>query len=127
MIRFNSNQAFCLVIADVNELKLTNTDKGYRAGDNLIVTASRNFVNCLNVPTEDTIFRIGGDEFAALIDCDEAMHSTELNCSHSEFTVATKFSEDFTTQEDLFEATDQLLRRRKTEFYHRTGKERRKH
>ena len=126
-IRFNSDQPFCLVLADVNGLKATNTAKGYAAGDQLIRSAAKHLIKCINIPTEDSIFRIGtGDEFTALIDTTTAIDSNNLGCISDEFTIATVFSKDYSSTQKLFNAADDLLRQRKLAYYLSTGKERRK-
>ena len=55
----------CIVMADINGLKVTNDTIGHKAGDELITGASE----CLSGAFKgiDTIFRIGGDEFCIIL------------------------------------------------------------
>ncbi len=57
-------EEFCVVIADVNGLKVTNDTLGHDAGDELIKGAAE----CLGKAFEGigTLYRIGGDEFCIL-------------------------------------------------------------
>ncbi|MGB4657793.1 MAG: HD domain-containing phosphohydrolase, partial [Mobilitalea sp.] len=59
------NLPLCIIMADVNGLKLVNDSFGHKAGDMLL----RKFANVLIevYPSEDGIFRVGGDEFVILI------------------------------------------------------------
>lgn len=62
--RENQKLEFALIVFDVNNLKLTNDTYGHKAGDLLIKCACnlimKNFVY-------STIYRIGGDEFVAIV------------------------------------------------------------
>jgi diguanylate cyclase (GGDEF)-like protein len=61
----------CVIIVDLDNLKVVNDTYGHAAGDELIRKTAR----CLRsvVRESDTLARIGGDEFALLgIECDEA-------------------------------------------------------
>ena len=57
----NPPSEFCIVMADLNELKRTNDSIGHHAGDELITGAAE----CLKAAFDgiDTIYRTGGDEF----------------------------------------------------------------
>ncbi len=57
------------IALDVNGLKVTNDTKGHTAGDELIIGAAR----CMreSFGTYGNIYRTGGDEFAAVIYCDD--------------------------------------------------------
>ncbi|MDO5155920.1 MAG: diguanylate cyclase [Eubacteriales bacterium] len=60
----------CIVIAmDVNGLKTVNDTLGHKAGDELIIGAS----NCINKSFSmvGKSYRTGGDEFMAIVRCDE--------------------------------------------------------
>lgn len=58
-------QELCVVMADLNGLKVMNDTYGHEAGDELIIGAAK----CLNEAFGgiDTIYRIGGDEFCILM------------------------------------------------------------
>lgn len=64
----------CIVMADINGLKITNDTIGHKAGDELIIGASE----CLSAAFDgiDTIYRIGGDEFCIIIT--EPIEKTQL-------------------------------------------------
>ena len=56
---------FCIVIADLNELKKLNDTYGHEAGDELISAASKCLAEAFG--DVDTIYRIGGDEFCVIM------------------------------------------------------------
>lgn len=60
---------FAYVSMDLNGLKVINDTKGHLAGDEMIIGASYCMKNCLE--HYGKVFRIGGDEFAAFLFCDE--------------------------------------------------------
>ena len=62
----NPPPEFCIITADVNDLKWTNDSIGHLAGDELITGASE----CLATAFEgiDTIYRTGGDEFCIILE-----------------------------------------------------------
>lgn len=55
----------CIVMADVNGLKIVNDTQGHAAGDLLIRLAAKIIKTAFRA--EDLVFRIGGDEFAVLL------------------------------------------------------------
>lgn len=65
-IAISSGQAedFALVVCDLNDLKEINDTKGHSAGDQCIVEACR--IIC-NIFKHSPVFRIGGDEFVAIM------------------------------------------------------------
>lgn len=66
----DKNQENCIVIAlDVNGLKKVNDTLGHKAGDELIIGAG----NCINKSfvSVGNAYRTGGDEFMAIVKCDE--------------------------------------------------------
>ena len=56
---------FGLIVFDLNDLKRTNDTKGHEAGDELIREASRTICDHFK---HSPVFRIGGDEFVALLE-----------------------------------------------------------
>ena len=56
-----------LAKAVINRLKEVNDKKGHLAGDELILRAAECIGECFGVPGESNCFRIGGDEFAAIV------------------------------------------------------------
>ena len=62
-----SGYSVAFLIFDVNRLKEVNDKKGHLAGDELIRRAAECIGECFGVPGESNCFRIGGDEFAAIV------------------------------------------------------------
>lgn len=67
--------AFALVVADVNNLKLTNDYLGHEQGDALIRNASQ--LIC-NIFVHSPVYRIGGDEFVVLLTGQDYIHRQAL-------------------------------------------------
>ena len=62
--------SLAILMFDINYLKETNDTEGHSAGDNLIRTAAQCITSCFG----EKSFRIGGDEFAAVVeDCKPEM------------------------------------------------------
>ena len=55
---------FAIVVCDLNNLKLINDTKGHKAGDEYIRTACQII---FDIFSHSPVFRIGGDEFAAVL------------------------------------------------------------
>ena len=62
-----SGYPVAFLVFDVNHLKETNDKKGHLAGDELIRCAAECICECFGAPGENNCFRIGGDEFAAIV------------------------------------------------------------
>lgn len=56
---------FALLFIDLDGFKLINDNYGHRSGDHLLIELSQRFQN--SVRNEDTIARIGGDEFVGVL------------------------------------------------------------
>lgn len=70
-----------LVFIDLDNFKLINDTLGHDVGDTLLITVAQKLKE--TVREEDTISRIGGDEFIILADCigqnkDEAKHNMQI-------------------------------------------------
>ena len=63
----NNNKSLAVVMFDVNFLKRTNDTQGHLAGDALIRTTATCIKECFSVENANNCYRIGGDEFVALI------------------------------------------------------------
>ncbi|MBP5266754.1 MAG: diguanylate cyclase [Lachnospiraceae bacterium] len=61
----NSNYVFSVVVFDINQLKMINDDYGHDMGDKLIIAIARDIRNVFG---EQRVYRIGGDEFVAILD-----------------------------------------------------------
>jgi diguanylate cyclase (GGDEF)-like protein len=68
-------QELGVIVFDVNNLKKTNDTKGHEAGDQLIVTACRMICRRFK---HSPVFRIGGDEFVALLEGEDYQNREEL-------------------------------------------------
>ena len=58
------NPQFAVLVADINNLKMTNDRYGHNIGDELIVRTAKILQELFKT---STVFRIGGDEFAVII------------------------------------------------------------
>lgn len=58
-------EEFALIFFDLDRFKLINDSLGHKAGDELLVTFARRVEN--EIREEDTLARIGGDEFVLLL------------------------------------------------------------
>ena len=59
----------CILMADVNGLKMINDHLGHHAGDELLRTAAQQLLK--HIRQEDCLARLGGDEFVMLLACPE--------------------------------------------------------
>ncbi len=59
------DEQFALVLCDLDDLKLTNDRDGHEAGDTALLRVATQLTGSLR--GSDTVFRIGGDEFALLL------------------------------------------------------------
>lgn len=72
------SMAVCLF--DVNFLKRTNDTKGHLAGDKLIQTTAACIRECFGNANENNCYRIGGDEFVAVLrSCEEDEIRTRID------------------------------------------------
>lgn len=74
-INIESGIRFAIAMFDVNSLKLINDNRGHDAGDAYLIRSCR--LIC-NVFKHSPVYRIGGDEFVAVLDGDDYNNRDEL-------------------------------------------------
>lgn len=74
-INSDPNTSFAIAMFDINNLKLVNDSKGHEAGDDYIVRACR--LIC-NVFKHSPVYRVGGDEFIAILTGEDYMNRADL-------------------------------------------------
>ena len=129
---------FVYVTADLNGLKTANDTLGHAAGDELIRGAAECLRTCLG-PYGD-VYRIGGDEFAAVLHLTEAqreaamsaleeagktwrgqqIEGVSLSCGHAS---AREFPSENVSE--LIRISDERMYAAKDAYYKATGKQRR--
>ena len=72
--------SMAVVLFDVNYLKRVNDTEDHLAGDRLIKTTGDCILECFGTENKDNCYRIGGDEFLALMrDCNEDEIKTKID------------------------------------------------
>ena len=66
---------FAIGVCDINDLKKTNDEQGHKAGDELICSACKLICDTFK---HSPVFRIGGDEFAVVLNGQDYEHRTML-------------------------------------------------
>ena len=64
IIESKSDVEFALTVFDVNDLKVVNDRYGHQAGDKLLISAAKMICNAFK---HSPVFRVGGDEFVAIL------------------------------------------------------------
>lgn len=64
--RRRDDYAFAVLFLDIDRFKTINESLGYAMGDQLLIAIAQRLMGCLRVG--DSIARVGGDEFALLLD-----------------------------------------------------------
>ena len=129
---------FVYMIADLNGLKAANDTLGHEAGDELIKGASDTLKSCFG--KHGTLYRIGGDEFAALLVADpETLEQRKKQFDREtaswsgtmvkDLSVSTGFasSREFPSENitELSRIADERMYAAKDMYYTSTGKARR--
>ena len=68
-LRLRDGRPVAVLCLDLNGFKLVNDNLGHHAGDALLIQVAERLLRCLR--TGDTAARMGGDEFAVLIEHDD--------------------------------------------------------
>lgn len=127
----------CVVMMDINGLKKTNDTLGHEAGDELIAGAAE----CIRRGFEgiDTVYRIGGDEFCAIltdpkIDADQCVARMNELCAEWKGQYVKNVSvscgcartEDFTDLDTITKEADRAMYEAKRNYYISNGIDRRR-
>jgi diguanylate cyclase (GGDEF)-like protein len=95
-INTDSNIRFAIAVFDVNNLKLVNDSRGHEAGDMYLVNSCR--LIC-NVFKHSPIYRVGGDEFIAVLSGEDYSNYinlfNELNSLMSPYSNTLPLPEDY--------------------------------
>lgn len=115
-----------LILLDVDGLKLLNDGCGHQAGDELLETVAK------HIEPSGKLYRIGGDEFAILVDRSAGQHMTSLmqaldpfiatfeTCGHAHeirVSFGSTSNRDSEKFQDLFRRADDSLIQHKRELY----------
>lgn len=131
----NNPQKLAVVVCDINGLKYTNDTKGHAAGDRLIKDASA--MICAYFPKE-SVFRVGGDEFALLLEgeaydtMEEALRAfnrkIEANIKEDTVVIAAGYAvleSGDRRLHDVFDRADRMMYERKKQLKEMGAKTRR--
>lgn len=130
---------FVYVSADVNSLKSVNDSYGHYAGDEMLIGAAECLKKCFS--QYGKLYRVGGDEFIALINADEA-HISDMKQEIEDLTekwsgnlvpdltisfgYVTKKEAGNMSIREMAVLADKRMYEAKNEYYRRTGIDRRK-
>ena len=115
--KIEQNEFVCVFMFDINNLKEVNDTYGHAAGDELIKKASQCIINSFNIT--DNCYRIGGDEFVAIIknieqdDIKDILDNFEKNQKEWDVSIAIGYS--YTDEimevgyEELVRAADEMM------------------
>lgn len=87
-IRTESNLRFAVAVMDVNYLKQINDVYGHKAGDDLLVNASRTICHIFD---HSPVCRIGGDEFVAILEGSDYENREMLQAQFEEVMLSATF------------------------------------
>lgn len=133
--------AFSVVLFDINGLKAINDNYGHECGDLIITDAASVIVQVFD---QKQVFRIGGDEFVAILETDkldvikEAIAALdrkveEFNQTTKEYKTALSFSRGYsifdpntdTEFREVFKRADEAMYRNKEKYYSKKSEARR--
>lgn len=94
----DESQGVVVMLVDLDDFKRVNDSLGHGVGDKLLVHAARRIQK--SVRENDSVFRLGGDEFLVLATQDE---DSEVDASGMAKRVLDSFEKPFSLSEDRFE------------------------
>ena len=139
IVETNSVLRMTLIMMDVNGLKSVNDTYGHMAGDEMLIGAAKCIQTAMG--KYGKVYRTGGDEFVALLECTKSQlqdmlktfehittgwkgtYQSELSISKG-IVVCEEYGE--LTFDEMKELADKLMYEDKEEYYRQTGKVRRK-
>lgn len=71
------NPARALLVGDIDRFKAINDSKGHTVGDAVLCHAAAVLRDCFRDSPDAEIFRLGGEEFAVVLDCEDAQRLAE--------------------------------------------------
>ncbi len=126
------SDSFCVLFIDINALKYTNDTYGHKAGDRLINKIAHAIL--ITVRENDTVARIGGDEFLVLMpnvheeDCniviERILHCIEQQNATDEILISASIGFTYVDEEvkrqgasHILSVADENMRKNKELFY----------
>ena len=127
---------YSVIMVDANGLKQANDTYGHAAGDRLICEVAAAMVK--SVGKKGAVYRIGGDEFVAVIrstdaeylgGIERAIHEQLSQIADTEVSASTgaAVNSEGESFADTVSRADKLMYENKNQYYIRTGKDRRRH
>ena len=129
----DGNAEFAVAVFDINGLKTINDNFGHEYGDRLIIDTA---IAIMNVFGRENVYRIGGDEFIAVLEkttlddiadlfskLDKYLEAYNADLRHSNPLTISKGADIFLSGSDteyrqVFKQADQAMYRDKEEYYH---------
>ncbi len=122
----HAHQQYAVLFLDLDRLKRVNDSFGHAAGDELLVEVANRLRSCIR--PEDTVARIGGDEFAILLEgMAESTDATRVACRIQQDLAAPICAGDYEARASAsigivlgtgaYETPEQLLRDADTAMY----------
>ena len=127
----------CVVNIDIDGLKEMNDTNGHEAGDELIIGAAECL--CAAFPDTEDVYRVGGDEFCVIVtapeeDVKQSLTELERIIAQREgryvhgisLSFGMASAREFDDVDAIVKAADARMYEMKSDYYARTGKERRR-